>query len=528
VLLEGLRCEFMTSRRQFLCLAAASSLAISAHAAGAQHVVAQTRAGKIGGVLDRGVNVFKGVPYGADSATRRFLPPIAATPWQRVRDALDYGPACPQPDAKEAVSENCLSLNVWTPALRDGGRRPVMVYVHGGEYSSGSGSSPLYDGTRLCLRGDVVVVTANHRLNAFGHLYLSRLAGAEYAASGNVGLLDLVLALNWVRDNAVEFGGDPQQVMLFGQSGGGAKIATLLAMPAARGLFHRVATMSGQQITASGPRGASQRAEAYLAALKVDPERLRSIDTAALVAATRANDPSLAGRSLYFGPVLDQVTLPRHPFYPDAPPAANIPMIIGNTRDETRAFNGNDPGIFELGWKELPERLLRALQVDIDPDYVVAEYRRMYPQYTPTEVFFAATTAGRSWRGAIIEAELRAQQGAPVYAYQLDYRSPLDGGRYGAMHTMDIPLVFDNIAQPGSLTGTDAAAQKVADRMSDAFVAFARSGDPNHAGLPQWRPYDLSTRATMLFDVEAKLAEDPRGGERRLFAQVPYIQRGTY
>jgi para-nitrobenzyl esterase len=341
-------------------------------------------------------------------------------------------------------------------------------------------------------------------------------------------MLDLVLALRWVRDNIAAFGGDPGCVTLLGQSGGGAKIATLLAMPAARGLFHRVATMSGQQITASGPRGATQRAEAYLAALKVDVQRLRSIDTAALVAATRANDPSLVGRSLYFGPVLDQVTLPRHPFYPDAPPAANIPMIIGNTRDETRAFNGNDPGIFELGWSELPERLLRALHVDIDPEYVIAEYRRMYPQYTPTEIFFAATTAGRSWRGAIIEAELRAQQGAPVYAYQLDYRSPLDDGRYGAMHTMDIPLVFDNIAQPGSLTGTDSAAQKVADRMSDAFIAFARSGDPNNAGLPQWRPYDLNTRATMLFDVEPRLADDPRGGERRLFAQVPYIQRGTY
>jgi len=175
----------------------------------------------------------------------------------------------------------------------------------------------------------------------------------------------------------------------------------------------------------------------------------------------------------------------------------------------------------------LPERLLRALHVDIDPDYVIAEYRRMYPQYTPTEVFFAATTAGRSWRAAIIEAELRAQQRAPVYAYQLDYRSPLDGGRYGAMHTMDIPLVFDTIAQPGSLTGTDTAAQKVADRMSDAFVAFARSGDPNHAGLPQWRPYDMSSRATMLFDTECKLADDKSGGERRLFAQAPYIQRGT-
>src|SRR5262249_5790237 len=177
----------------------------------------------------------------------------------------------------------------------------------------------------------------------------------------------------------------PTRVLLWGHSGGGGKVARRLARPAARGLFHRVATMSGQQITASGPRGATQRAEAYLAALKVDAEQLRSVDTAALVAATRANDPSLVGRSLYFGPVLDQVTLPRHPFYPDAPPAANIPMIIGNTRDETRAFNGNDPGILELGWNELPERLLRALQVDIDPDYVVAEYRRMYPQYTPTE-----------------------------------------------------------------------------------------------------------------------------------------------
>jgi para-nitrobenzyl esterase len=520
------------SRRDLLRLVAAGGIATRVHAAGAAHAIAQTRAGRIAGVRERGVYVFKGVPYGADTAARRFRPPLAVSAWKRVRDALEYGPACPQPEAEEPVSEDCLSLNIWTPALRDGGQRPVMVYIHGGEYSSGSGSSPLYDGTRLCLRGDVVVVTVNHRLNAFGHLYLGRLGGPSYAASGNVGLVDLVLALQWVRDHAAEFGGDSQRVMLFGQSGGGAKIATLLAMPGARGLFQRVATMSGQQITASGPRGATQRAEAFLAALNIEPTdvaRVLSVDAAALTAATRANDPSLAGRSLYFGPVLDQYTLPRHPFYPDAPPlAASIPMMIGNTRDETRAFHGKDRGIFELSWQELPERLLPALHVDVDPDYVIAEYRRMYPDYTPTEVFFAATTAGRSWRGAIIEAELRAEQGAPVHAYQLDYRSPLEGGRYAAMHTMDIPLVFDNIAQPGSLTGQDAAAQKVADRMSDAFVAFARSGDPNHAGLPQWRPYDLKTRSTLLFDVECKLADDPRGGERLLFAQVPYIQRGTY
>lgn len=524
------------ARRDFLqhgVLVAAGALAPAfVRAASSRHSVAQTRTGKVGGVRQNGVYVFKGIPYGADTSRRRFLSALPPVAWKGVRDALEYGPTCPQFGATEVTSEDCLHLNVWTPALRDGGKRPVMVYIHGGEYSSGSGSSPLYDGERLCMRGDVVVVTMNHRLNAFGHLYLARYAGAEYASSGNVGTLDLVQALAWVRNHVEEFGGDAQRVLVFGQSGGGAKIATMLAMPAARGLFHRAATMSGQQITASGPRGASQRAHAYLEALRIAPSDLsplQTIDTAALVEATRANDPSLAGRSLYFGPVLDHGVLPRHPFFPDAPPlSADIPMIIGNTRDETRAFHGNDPGIFELTWNELPDRLLPALHVDIGPEYVVAEYRRMYPQYTPSEVFFAATTAGRSWRGAIIEAELRAAQGSPVYAYQLDYRSPLDGGKYGAMHTMDIPLVFDNIAQPGSLTGKDAAAQKTADLMSDAFIAFARSGNPNHAGLPQWRPYELGARSTMLFDAEAKLADDPRGGERRLFATLPYIQRGTY
>lgn len=430
------------------------------------------------------------------------------------------------------MSEDCLVLNVWTPGLRDAAKRPVMVYFHGGEYSTGSGSSPLYDGTRLCQRGDVVVVTVNHRLNAFGHLYLGRIGGRAYESSGNVGLLDLVLALQWVRDHAEEFGGDPGRVMVFGQSGGGAKIATLMAMPAARGLFHRAATMSGQQITAAGPRSSTLRAQACLDALGIKPPDLARIDAVGiddLVAATKAPDATLVGRSLYFGPVLDQGSLPRHPFYPDAPPqSAGIPMIIGNTRDETIAFLGNEPGVRELTWQQLPERLLPQLHVDIDPDYVIAEYRRLYPQYSPTQVFFAATTAGRSWRGAVIEAELRAAQGSPVYAYQLDYRSPLEGGRYGAMHTMDIALVFDNIAQPKSLTGTGAAAQKTADRMSDAFIAFARSGDPNHAGLPQWRPYELDRRSTMIFDAESKLADDPRGAERRLFAQVPYIQRGTY
>jgi para-nitrobenzyl esterase len=515
-----------------LLIAGGLSLPSIAHSDTGASSILQTRAGKVAGVKSQGVHVFKGIPYGADTRTTRFLPALPPVAWKKTREALNYGPSCPQSSSRETMSEDCLYLNVWTPGLRDDRKRPIMVYFHGGEFSSGSGSSSLYDGTRLCLRGDVVVVTINHRLNVFGHLYLPRLAGSTYATSGNVGILDLVQALTWVRDHAEAIGGDPQRVMVFGQSGGGAKIATLMAMPAAKGLLHRAATMSGQQVTAAGPRGATQRARTVLETLKIAPgdiAKLNDVPTANLVAATRASDPSMVGRNVYFGPVLDEVSLLRHPFYPDAPPqSANIPMIIGNTRDETRAFHGNDPGIHELTWEELPERLLPALHVDIQPEYVIQGYRRLYPKYSATEVFFAATTAGRSWRGAVIEAELRAAQGSPAFAYQLNFRSPLENGRYGAMHTMDIPLVFDNIAQPESRTGTDANAQKAADQMSEAFIAFARSGSPQHAGIPQWRPYELPARATMVFDAQSQLVDDPRGEERKLFAKVPYIQRGTY
>jgi len=524
------------SRRELLgsSLLLAGGLALPAivYANSGKSSFLETRHGKVAGVRSQGVHVFKGIPYGADTRTTRFLPPQLPVVWKKTRDAVSYGASCPQLGSQEQMSEDCLVLNVWTPALKDGRKRPVMVYFHGGEFSNGSGSSALYDGTRLCQRGDVVVVTVNHRLNVFGHLYLARFAGSDYASSGNVGILDLVQALAWVRAHAEAIGGDPQRIMVFGQSGGGAKIATLMAMPAAKGSFHRAATMSGQQITAAGPRGATQRARAILETLQIAPSdvgRLNDVPTADLVAATRANDPTMVGRNVYFGPVLDHSVLARHPFYPDAPPlGAGIPMIIGNTLDETRAFLGNEPGVDELTWQELPERLLPQLHVDIQPEYVIAEYRKLYPQYSPTEVFFAATTAGRSWRGAVIEAELRAAQGSPVHAYQLNYRSPLENGRFGAMHGMDIPLVFDNIAQPGSLSGKDANAQKAADQMSEAFIAFARTGDPAHAGIPEWKPYELPFRSTMVFDVKSELINDPRGEERKLFARVPYIQRGTY
>ena len=197
-------------------------------------------------------------------------------------------------------------------------------------------------------------------------------------------------------------------------------------------------------------------------------------------------------------------------------------------RDETRAFLGNDPANFALTWETLPAKLEKEQYVDLLPSVVIAEYRRLYPDYTPSEVFFAATTAGRSWRGAIIEAEERAKQGAPAWVYQLDWRSPAEGGRLRAFHTLDIPLVFDNIAAEGSKTGADARARAMAARMSAALIALARHGNPNHAGLPAWAPYTLPQRQTMVFDDESRMQDDPRGGERKLYAQVPFVQRGTF
>ena len=498
--------------------------------AAASSPVARTTNGPVRGYADQGIKVFKGVRYGADTGPRRFRPPVAPTPWTRTLDATAYGPSSPQSGRDDAVqSEDCLFLNVWTPGLRDAAKRPVMVYLHGGAYSNGSGSSPLYDGVRLCRRGDVVVVTINHRLNVFGYGFLAKLAG--FADSGNAGMLDILLALAWVRDNAAEFGGDPRRVMVFGQSGGGAKIATMMAMPMADGLFHTAATMSGQQVTASGPLHATERMGLFLDAVGLTRERAAeaaNLPVARLLEGLAVRDPFTPG-GLYFGPVLDERSLTRHPFWPDAAPQGlKIPMIIGNTHDEARAFVAKTkPDPFEMGWDDVAGRIAPEMRVDIDPDHVVAEYRRLYPAYSPSEVFFAAITAGRSWRGAVIEAEERARAGAPAWVYQLDLPSTVEGGRLRAMHTTDIPLVFDNLAAKGSPVAPSPAAQSVADRMSEAFIALARTGNPNAPALPAWAPYDLTRRATMVFDADTRLVNDPRGAERRLFAKVPYIQPGT-
>ena len=493
--------------------------------------VASTIYGKVRGYTDKDINVFKGIPYGADTSSRRFMAPLSPQKWDNVREATEYGASCPQRGrSSEKMSEDCLVLNVFTPALRDNGKRTVMFYIHGGAYSGGSGSSRLYDGVNLCKRGDVVVVSVNHRLNAFGYLYLSRFSGDEFADSGNAGQLDLILALKWVKDNITEFGGDPNRIMVFGQSGGGAKIATMMAMPAAKNLFHRAATMSGQQITASGPLNATLRTKAMLSALKIDAkniDQIRTMPFEKIVDALSVKDPVLPFGSVYFGPVLDEKWLMRHPFYPDAPQQSlNIPMIIGNTHDETKAFLGGDPTNFTVTWEQLPEKLIPNMRVDIKPEYIIEQYRKLYPNSSASDLLFRITTASRSWRGAIIEDEERAKSGFPAYAYQLDWATPKDGSKYGAPHASDIQLVFNNIDKPGA-TAIGPQAQQIADIMSETFIAFAKTGNPNNKLIPDWKKYTMVNRETMVFDVPPHLENDPRGAERKIFERVPYIQAGS-
>jgi len=504
---------------------------------------AQTKYGAVLGSVHNGVFMFKGIPYGADTSQRRFMAPAPPAPWTGVRETTDFGPRAPQPGSHGSLSpergyhlppeqgpmsEDCLHLNVWTPGLRDGRKRPVMVYIHGGAYSSGSANNDLYDGMNLYHRGDVVFVTLNHRLNLFGFLYLAEFASG-FEDSGNAGMLDLVLALEWVRDNIEEFGGDSKRVLIFGQSGGGAKCATLMAMPSAKGLFHRVITMSGQQITASRRESATARTQAVLKELNLSESNIADLRTTPmdqLIKASRA-----AG---YFGPVKDGRNLVRDPFDPDAPPlSAHIPMILGNTHDETRGLiGGGDPTTFDLTWETLPAKLSVISQFlgDKRPEEVVRQYRAMYPAYSATDVFFAATTAFRSWRGQVIEAERRAAQpeaALHTWAYELDWRTPIDGGKWGAPHTLDIPLVLDNVAVADGMSGDGSEAVQLAELMSDTWIAFARTGNPNHKGLAEWRPYDLTKRSTMLFTAHSHLMNDPRGSERQLIEQVNYTQPGT-
>lgn len=456
------------------------------------------------GGVSGAVRVAKGIRYAR--AERFRAPESVRFDHEAMVVPGTFAAACPQSGTRYLPqSEDCLFLNVWSPATQTSARLPVMIYFHGGAYSSGSVTDPMNDGAKLASHGNVVVVTVNHRLNCFGYLYLARL-DARFPDSGNLGQLDLIRALQWVQLNIERFGGDPANVTLFGQSGGGAKIATLMAMPAAAGLFHKAITMSGQQVTASGPLNATKRAKVFLAALgEIDP-----VDATVeqLKAAMAAEDPMLGG-ALYMGPVLDMRNLHRHPFWPDAAPQSDrIPMLLGNTIAETRAFYSADSAtLANLSMENLASRIASEMRIDAHPEWVVAEFRQRYPTDDALTLFHRIVTAARSWRGQIVEAEVRAKVSAATFVYQLDFDN--------AMHTDDIGLSFGTIASP------TAAQTKMSQTLMKAFVRFAYAGDPG------WARYELEQRQTMIFDRISRVVEDPRRWERELFERIPYIQPGT-
>lgn len=494
--------------------------------------VLHTRHGPVEGTTTAGITHYADVPYAADTAATRFQPPQPPVSWSTPRGPVTPRPICPQPlgstpPAGTVQTEDCLRLNVWTPATRaDGVRRPVLVYFHGGGYNHGSVSEPLYDGHALARRGDVVVVTVNHRLNGYGYLDVSSLdADPRWSGSGNAGQLDLVLALRWVRDHAQTLGGDPQRVTIFGQSGGGAKCATLMAMPAARGLFQRVWTMSGQQVTGRRRSAAARTTREVMARA--------GVDTLAALQALSMDELQAAFAGGTWAPVVDGAVLPRDPFSPDAPQQSrHIPMVLGNTLDETTSLIGpQEPALFNLqadGVAQALQRHVAPFLGSLQASEVAAQYAAWMPQATPAQQFFAATTAARSWRGMLIEAERRAVQGAPTWTYYLHWQSPLEGGRWGAPHTLDIPLVFGTLAHSPYTAADPAGAAAVSAAMMDALLHFARQGEPQVPNGTAWPRFDLKRRSALVFDTQIKRVHDPRRRERLLFAPVPYVQPGTW
>ena len=533
--------SFDMKRRDFLRCASLATLSGSAWSELARgqetkFVVADTTFGKVRGIDNQGIKTFKGIPYGADtSGANRFMAPGDPPKWTGVRDALEYGHSAPQRDPSAAPpapgalgvagqrlpaeGEDCLVLNVWTPALNDGRKRPVMFWCHGGGFATGSGSSPDTDGTNLARRGDVVVVTINHRLNVLGFADLSEFS-ADFAASGDAGMLDIVHALKWVRANITQFGGDPNTVMIFGQSGGGRKVETLLAMPSAKGLFHRATIESGAAIQVAGREIAIRNAERLLAKLGVAKSDVRQLQQLpvdrvmkayfAVIAEARDVDQTVSG----FVPAVDGKLLPQHPFQPSASPvSAEVPVMIGCTRTEMTLFSANDEAAFHLDDAGMRTRV-SSLAGDQAPA-LIDLYRNANPGATPSDIYFLIASDYRYGAPTFKIAERRAALGkAPVYLYYFRWETPVQGGRLKSPHTMEIPFAFDNVKISARLTGGGPEAMALADKLSDTWIAFARTGNPNTNKLPHWPPFDTKNRATMVIDNVSKVVNDPLREQR--------------
>jgi len=487
------------------------------------NVIVDTSAGKIRGVVAGDIKIFKGVPYGASTAGRnRFMPPVKPTPWTAPRDVFEYGPTAPQTGADGGAagtprqSEDCLVLNVWTPAVNgDAGRkRPVMVWLHGGGFATGSGSQRVLDGTSLAHTYDAVVVTINHRLNVFGFTYLGA-AGPDFAQSGDVGMLDCIAALQWVRDNIDRFGGDPNLVTIFGQSGGGRKVATLMSMPGAKGLFHRAIIESGAVLKLTTKADAEHITALLLAELGLragQVHELQDVPMARLIAANEAvgrkftlPEPGQAANS----PTVDGTAIPSHPWDPRGPAlSANIPLLIGYARTEETLYDR--PTAETLALDEAGLRARAAKRLGVDPARVIDAFRKAHPDATPWDLWILlATDCPRGTYSRELAKRKADQRSAPAFLYRFDWETAEGGGHMRSPHTVEIPFVFNNIKISGPLTTKSPEAYALAEKVSAAWVAFAKTGDPNTSKLPKWPAYSAATRDTMLFNNDSKVVPDP-------------------
>jgi para-nitrobenzyl esterase len=496
--------------------------------------VAKTTAGSVRGLLKDGVQQFWCVPYGAPTGgANRFRPPQKPAAWSGVKDHFEItfgaplAPGAEEPspvvtalNRKGAESEDCLSVNVFTPGL-DNRARPVMVWMHGGGFSAGSGNYLLYDGTNLAKKEDVVVVSVNHRLNIFGFLHLADLGGEQWKGATNAGIQDLVAALAWVRDNIEGFGGDPGRVTIFGQSGGGGKTTTVMAMPSAKGLFHRSIAQSGSAFRGQTADDATEGAERFLAKLglkKNQLDQLAKLDTKAIQAAyySEPQIPRLGG-----GPVIDGVILPRNQWDPTAPSySADVPLIAGSVETEN-GWVGPPP--FDLSDADMLERFTTRLagKDAAEGQKLLGLYKRLHPELRNQMLWLAAEADDtRRWSAQELCQLKQEQRAAPAYLYFFNWFSPVHNNRMGAYHTLDIPFVFYNMDIGASMTGAAQSRYQLGHIMSAAWAAFARSGDPNHADMPRWPTFDVATYPTMVFGEQVHVANDPNHEERLALGEL--------
>ncbi len=505
----------------------------------ARQRIVETSSGKVRGLADKGIFSFKGIRYGASTGGSGRFQLARPITWTRVLDASQYGPPAPQvsgwPGSAPHLawsgdtrfpSEDCLALNIFSPGLGDGSRLPVMVYLHGGGFIYGSSGAAGFDGSNLARRG-VVVASVNHRLNLFGHLYLGEAAGGRYAESGNLGLLDIVAALRWIRGNIACFGGDPENITIFGQSGGGAKVAALMAMPTARGLFHRAIVQSASSMLRMATPGEAERnTHFFLRELGISRSRLdalHEIPVDGLLAAMQRAVKAAGGIDNY-RPVVDGRILPAHPFDAAAPACSStVPLMLGWCETEQRMRFSLVPGEFDQTPRQACTRVARYLGVaEPDAERLFNVYRSGRPEDTPGDIMALIYGDHRYRRSVTRAAELKSQQDAALtYMYLMTWRTPVLNGLLRSPHMLCLPFIFANVDMARGLTGPDADRYQLQDQMCGAWVEFARSGNPNHKELPPWRSFSLAERHVMVFDRATRLVKDPAAEERAALEGCP-------